>query len=369
MKLQIRIFIITLTSFMFFMFVSIGCQAAKFETRLLEQEQKPINFALTSGGAKAESSEDNPPHLASEVIDGDISSEDWDSGSGWEGHIKGVQFRSENKDESPLYIQVNLAGDKQLKKIVVYTVDSEKYPAGQYGLRNYRLEYWHGTGWSKLITENDRDKQYNARDNIVGKIEHTVKGNLFTDKIRLIPFLSNDTERKYEFTVQGGKSIYEVQGTARIMEIQVWGYEPPTGSGAKQIAKAFSQPAKKEKMPASTEILIKEVLLAYEAGYDKKNLDQIMSCFSENYASNGKNYNDIKAKANKFIEENDQIDLNISNLKIQVNPVDGNASVMATYTIQFFPKAAKDKRTRQTMGDLNLILAQDGDSWKIIRAE
>ena len=112
------------------LFGLISCQSTTLKEQLLKPPPELINFALATRGATAESPDNNPPHLPEEVIDGDISSDTWDEGSGWAGslnHLKSDEIRKRS------YIQINLSEKKEIKRVVVYTVDSEKYPAKEYG--------------------------------------------------------------------------------------------------------------------------------------------------------------------------------------------------------------------------------------------
>jgi len=45
---------------------------------LISPERELINYALASRGATAESPDNNPDHPPSEVVDGDVSSLDWE---------------------------------------------------------------------------------------------------------------------------------------------------------------------------------------------------------------------------------------------------------------------------------------------------
>ncbi|MBM3212477.1 discoidin domain-containing protein, partial [Candidatus Poribacteria bacterium] len=200
----------------------VACSGQSMRTRdiLMSPEQKLVNYALASNGGTAESTDNNPDHPPSEVIDGDISSLDWDKGGGWEGGLSRYRLKDLLKLS---YIQVNLPGPKQVKRIVVYTLDSPKYPAKEFGLRTYRLEYRHGTGWEKVrLIEDGNEKLFAVKDNKEGKIVHEIDGELITDKIRLVPIYSNDIDRTYNLTAYAGRSFYSVEGAARVIEMEVW---------------------------------------------------------------------------------------------------------------------------------------------------
>ncbi|MBC8228022.1 hypothetical protein H8E77_00545 [bacterium] len=347
-------------SFILLLFGLISCQSTLKE-QLLEPPPEVINFALATRGATAESPDNEPPHLPEEVIDGDTSSDTWDEGSGWAGnlnHLKSDEIRKRS------YVQINLPEEKQIKRIVVYTIDSQKYPAKKYGLKSYRLEYWHGTGWGLIPTGRQVDVQYTVRENTAGKIVHDINGRLITDKVRLVPIYSNDTKKSYELTAFGGRAVYNIEGFARVMEIQVWGYDLPTGKTAPKFTKLLVPQGKPE---LSDEMLIREVLQIYESGYESEDLEKVMSCFSQNYFSNGRGYGDIRNKAIDFFQQNDNIVLTISNLNMYTNVIDGTIIANAILTLQYIPVG--NKQPKQVSWKFALTFAREDDKWKIISAD
>ena len=54
-------------------------------------------------------------------------------------------LRTSDLNKRP-YVSVTLAKPVDIREIVMWTIDSEEYPAPQFGLKDYRIEYWHGTG-------------------------------------------------------------------------------------------------------------------------------------------------------------------------------------------------------------------------------
>ena len=121
--------------------------------------------------------------------------------------------------------------------------------------------------------------------------------------------------------------MYEVDGIARVMELEVWGYAAPEVHTLKQIAQGIppesmshSVATETQEGEPQTEPTIKEmiqrVLNRYELGYDMSDLTQVMSCFSEAYLSNGRTYQDVKAKAARFFEVYHQIDMTLTDVDI-----------------------------------------------------
>lgn len=357
----------------------IGCQSQTLQEHLLEPPPPLINFALSRNGATAVASQSVPNHRPEEVIDGDTNSETWDEGSGWGCSLE--HLRTSDLNKRP-YVLVELAKPVDIRRIVVWTIDAAQYPATQFGLKDYRIEYWHGTGWGLIPSGDTKDKQYTARNNTKGKRVHTVNAfgqqHLIAQKVRLVPVSSNDTVRNYQH-MAGKRPVYEVEGIARVMELEIWGYAAPKVHTLKQLAQGTPPEAISHAGPMeeartgqqtdepTTKEAIRSVLNRYELGYDTANLAQVMSCFSETYLSNGRTYQDVELKAADFFEAHHQIDMTLSNINIHPNIVDDTAVVMGIYTLQRTPKA--NGQVEQTSGKLTLVLANEDETWRIIRAE
>lgn len=348
------------------LFVLSGCSGQSLRTRemLISPERELINYALASKGATAESPDNNPDHPPSEVIDGDTSSLNWDNGGGWEGNLSHKRLKEVLKRS---YVQVNLPEQVQIKRLVVYTIDSPKYPAAEFGLREYRLEYWHGTGWEKINGVNDsRDKQFTVRDNKAGKIVHDVDRGLIADKLRLVPVSSNDLEKTYSLTAFGGKPVYNITGAARVMEIEAWGY--PIAPEVAELEKpANLLPAGKAR-PSPDEQAIRNVLDDYEQGYDNENLEQVMSGFSEDFSTlDGKKRSDIEEKAAKFFEEYRNINITFRDVKTSIDP-DGEAGTAEVgYTLECVAMA--DSNIYRKSDTLIFNFRKEEPGWKITSAE
>ncbi len=351
-----------------------GCKSQTLQEHLLEPPPPLTNFALNRNGATVEASQSVPNHRAEEVIDGDTTSETWDEGSGWGSSLE--HLRTSDLNKRP-YVSVTLAKPVDIRKIVMWTIDSEKYPAPQFGLKDYRIEYWHGTGWGLIPSGDTKDKQYTARNNTKGKQVHEVQQRLIAQKIRLVPVSSNDTVRNYQH-MAGKRPVYDVEGIARVMELEVWGYAAPEVYTLKQIVQGISPESvghavltETQTDNGQTEPTIKEtiqsVLNRYELGYDMADLAQVMSCFSEAYLSNGRTYQDVETKAAHFFQAHHQIDMTLTDINIHPNIVDDTAVVTGGYTLQYVTKA--DGQVKQMSGKVTLVFANETETWRIIRAE
>ena len=337
-----------------------GCQSATMESQLFEPPPPLINFALLSKGATAEASESVPNHLPEEVIDGDTSSETWDEGSGWGCALS--HLRTSDLNKRP-YVQVNLPEPVDIRRVVVYTIDSQQHPAPQYSLKDYRVEYWHGTGWGLIPTGDTKNRQYTAKDNTKGKRVHEITGRLTAQQIRLVPVSTNDTVRNYQH-MGNRRPVYDVEGVARVMELEVWGYPVASSETAQKLIQAIAPQAQ---MEPTEEELIKEVLRRYQEGYEAANLEQVVSCVSANYNSNGRTSADVEARAAALFENHHDIQMTLSDIDIYQNVIDGTAVVTGTYTLQYTPNDSD--RAKQTAGNLSIVLAHEDDGWRIIRAD
>ena len=348
-------------------FILSGCSGQSLLAKdvLASPERELINFALTSKGATAESPDNSPEHPPSEVIDGDTSSLDWDNGGGWQGDLSHLRMAETLKRS---YIQINLSGKKQIKQITVYTIDSPKYPANEFGLASYRLEYWHGTGWEKIeVAGGSRDKQYTIRDNKSGRIVHNVARNLVAGKIRLVPVSSNDIEKSYSLTAFGGKPVYDISGSARVMEIEVWGY-PIAANGERLEPSPNLFPVGKAH-PSPAEQSIHKILADYEQGYDNENLEQVMAGFSDEFSTpDGKKRSDIEESAAKFFEEYSNINITFKDLRTSMSPTGEEATIEANYTLECV--AVVDGNLRERSGILTFdFRKEEDDNWRIMSAK
>jgi len=347
--------------------ILLGCSGMPPQTKeiLMSPQRDLVNYALSSNGATAESPDSNPDHPPSEVIDGDISSLDWDNGGGWEGNLS--HLRSDELLKRS-YIQVNLPGKRQIKRIVVYTIDSPKYPAKKYGLKTYTVEAWYGSGWKKIDFTNDsKDKRYTVKDNKSGKIIHDVKGELVTDKIRIVPYSSNDTAKEYDLTAFGGRPIYEITGSSKVIEIEAWGYPSPLEETQAGQQNNLSPIGKSQPSPDEKSIL--KVLFDYEQGYDNENLEQVMSVFADNFTTlDGKSRSDIEKKASEFFEEYNSINMNLNTPRIEISPSGETAIVEASYDLECIAKS--DNNVYKRSGILVFNFQKDSESnWKVINAK
>ena len=219
-----------------------GCQQSfkQVFTEASEIDKQLVNYALPENGGRVYVSQNNPDHPASTLTNGIASSENWDKGEGWEskfdgeyeygGYIEpgereqlavfsrggGTTRRNEDTNQiddnsGDLYgggIQgtassavgwavIQFAEEELVTRVIVHTVDSEKYPASQYGISDFAVQYWtpHANAWKHVdrIGRKIGDQHNSIRNNIQGRVVVRFKP-VRTSKIRLLIRLTNDTE-------------------------------------------------------------------------------------------------------------------------------------------------------------------------------
>ncbi len=106
-----------------------------------------INWALAQNGGSITAFIEEPEHPASTLINGITSSEGWDSGEGWAASISrgGNTGRrtstARREEEERNWIVVEFSQPVTLSHVNVYTIDSEKYPAKDFGVSDLLVQY------------------------------------------------------------------------------------------------------------------------------------------------------------------------------------------------------------------------------------
>jgi peroxiredoxin len=117
---------------------------------------------------------------------------------------------------------VQFDGLRSINRVTVYTLNSEKYPAGRHGIKEAWLQLWKEHGWSTVgeikdgaIASRVNLERRPAGGKMVFKFDHSE-----TEKIRLVVFRSNDIETVGQGWRDDRKSEKSV---ARVVEIQATG--------------------------------------------------------------------------------------------------------------------------------------------------
>lgn len=242
-----------------------------------EIDETLVNYALAENGAKIYVSEDNPNHPASTLNNGITSSEDWHLGEGWESHFDkrfaygryaaygedqwqaqleimraeqeairqgrrpaDAQISTEDFAEEDYkwrglrgiyayyamgWAVVELPEPKRINRVIVYTVDSIKLPAEEYGVRDVAVQYWEtrAKSWQNV---NRYDKKIGQKDDsITGNVNQKIVFRfepVETDKVRVVIRWTNDAE-KYKLGFY--RNIVRAKGTIRLTELEIYGTE------------------------------------------------------------------------------------------------------------------------------------------------
>lgn len=339
-------------SFVFFTGCVENKQLLDFVTKDNLENKGLINLALVSNGTKVTVSEDNPDHPGSTLINGITSSENWEQGEGWElkydsGLIENTEQNIRgpvNSDETPdpndpscygIRIQTNIGMNtpmgwvvielpekKTVNRMVIYTIDSEKYPAKNFGVSHLVLQYWKEaslesevTGW-KVINRIGKSKGQTGdsiRNNKNGVIPIRFQP-VKTQKMRLAIWWTNDSKLH---------SHQYITGTIRLVEVEIYGYE---SEKSKDIESATA-------VSNDNEIAEIEVVLdTYAEGYNKKDIDILMSSISPEYSKGGETYSDLKKRMASIFTENRQIEVKLQDIKVLTNSGSG-ATATARYEL------------------------------------
>jgi len=332
-----------------------------------------INLALVSNGAKVTVSQDNPNHSASTLINGVTSSENWDKGEGWELKCDNVPITKFDQDElnplnpnrtpepddslsygirvqasngmaTPLgWVVIELPEKKTVNRMVVYTIDSEKYPARKFGVSHLVLQYWteatlesEVTGWKVIdLIGGAKGKTGNIiRDNKNGVIPIRFQP-VKTQRMRLAIWWTNDSKLH---------SQQYITGAIRLVEIEIYGYE---GQKSKNIVSTSANDV------AEIEI----VLDTYVDGYNKKDVDILMSTISPEYSKGGETYSDLKKRMAFMFTEHGQTMLKLQNIKVKFM----NTEAIAT--------ASYESNIDNSSGIITFNLSKATRFWKIIRID
>jgi hypothetical protein len=119
------------------------------------------------------SSEKPPVYPACGAFDGDRDSTHWASTTGWNDNTKGV---------FPDWLQVTFDKPETVGRVDLYTLDSKKYPANKYGLKDWDVEVQVGGTWQTVAQ---------VRNNTAGLVSSTFPA-VTADALRLVTLASNE---------------------------------------------------------------------------------------------------------------------------------------------------------------------------------
>ncbi|MEU7801688.1 discoidin domain-containing protein [Micromonospora arborensis] len=120
------------------------------------------------------SSENLPSYPACGAVDGDRDSNHWATTTGW---------NDANKGAFPDWLQVTFDKAETIGRVDVYTLDSTKYPAAKYGLRDWDVQVRVGADWQTVAQ---------VRGNVAGQVSSSFTPVTAT-AFRIVTLTSNET--------------------------------------------------------------------------------------------------------------------------------------------------------------------------------
>ena len=431
----------TVTFIIAYVMLICGCQKTLKQAFVdsSEIDKQLVNYALPENGAVIFVSQDNSDHPASTLTDGAVSSENWDKGEGWEvrfdgeyeygGYMEvgereqlaalnmgGSATRQRNNANQTDYsrdlyggglasntssevgwVIIQLTEEELVTRVIVHTVDSEKYPANQYGVSDFAVQYWtpHAHGWKSVdrIGKKIGEQHNSIRNNKQGRVAVRFKP-VRTSRIRLLIRLTNDTEtydkRRSVGYVRGMLSrlnIRSMRGTIRLTEIEIYGLEkkdaiasvPPSQDAVNEqlLDEIFAEESTAQTSPDSSASTseefplsgtgmetnplkhIEDVIRRYASAYTNRDLSALMATISPNYSRDGENYEQLRGKMAGVFRRYTQIDFSLQRLQIQ----DETGTADADYVI-VLTSAGSSPSTFS--GKLFFALIESQSGWQIL---
>ncbi len=425
-----------------------GCQQSfkQVFTEASEIDKQLVNYALPENGGAIYVSQNNPDHPASTLANGVASSENWDQGEGWEsqfdgeyeygGYIEvgereqlatfsrggGATRQREDTNQTDYrsgdlygggiggtassalgWVVIQLAEEELVTRVIVHTVDSEKYPASQYGISDFAVQYWtpHANSWKSVdrIGKKIGEQHNSIRNNVQGRVVVRFKP-IRTSKIRLLIRLTNDTEtystRRSIGYVRGMLSrirLRSMRGTIRLTEIEIYGLEKkdevasmtssqddaneqlldqifavesdvPASSSDPAAAASEAFPHAEMAAPVSPQGHIEAVIHRYASAYTSHDLSTLMATISPNYSRDGENYEQLREKMADVFQRYAQIDFSLQRLRVQGETK--TATVDADYAV-VLTSAGNSPLTLS--GKLFFVLIESKNGWQISRID
>jgi len=351
-----------------------------------------VNLALASNGTRITVSQDNPDHPASTLNNGITSSENWNQGEGWETSFQGrfarggylgygaedpelaeergfdegfdpgdaawrglrMQTMGGRSINTALgWVIVEFPERKMVNRAVIHTIDSEEYPAEEFGVRDISLQYWNDTVDAWAAVERMGKSKGQTTNAIHGNQSGVVTFRfqpLETSRMRLIVRWTNDSEQR-----RRGYYMH-TRGVVRLVEIELYGYEEKKDD-ERETAIAVTQDANE-----IAEIGI--VVDNYVDGYNKRNVDALMSSVSQDYSKDGETYSKLWKRMESVLAQYERVQLGLQNIKIAIT--DKGATATCTYAANYRTNAGE---SISASGTLNFQLSRTTGYWKITRID
>ncbi len=351
-----------------------------------------VNLALPDSGARIKVSQDNPSHPASTLNNGITSSENWDQGEGWESEYSGrfsrgrylvygaedpymaeergfdgsydagdvdwrglrLQSRGGRSTNTALgWVIIEFPEKKLVNRAVIYTIDSQKYPASKFGVRDVAIQYWNDivNAWASAERIGRvRGQTTNAiKDNEKGVINFRFEP-VETPRMRFVIRWTNDSQQR-----RLGYYMHS-KGTVRLTEIEVYGYEKEEVD-EEAIAIVVAQDANEV---AEVNVVIDN----YVDGYNRRNVDVLMSSISQDYLKDDETYSDLWDRMESMSVQYEQIKLELGNTQIALT--DKGAKATSEYSASY---KTTEGKSRTAAGNLTFQLSKSTGHWKITRID
>jgi predicted esterase len=99
------------------------------------------------------------------------------------------------------------------------------------------------------------------------------------------------------------------------------------------------------KLPTKEVKLIKGVIRRYAQGYSKKDINQVMSCFSREYFSDGMAYSDVRDRISRFFSDNVPIHIKVKDdVKMILNSDDASVIAIVSYNLRYGGETETDEK-------------------------
>jgi hypothetical protein len=141
------------------------------EVTLVERPKGSDRNLAYGGPVSASSTHGN--FTACGAVDGNADSNDWSVTTGWNDATSRV---------FPDWLRVTFAQPESVSRVVMYTLDSTRYPARSVGLRDWDVQVLDGTEWRTVAA---------VRGNVLGTVTSTFEP-VTTDSVRILSSASND---------------------------------------------------------------------------------------------------------------------------------------------------------------------------------
>ena len=353
-----------------------------------------INLALPSNGATVSVSEDNPDHPASTLTNGITTSDGWNRGEGWESSYEGrfsrggytgygvedpymaedrgadaafdagdsswrglrVQSRNGSINTALGWVIIQFPEKKMVNRMIIYTIDSNEYPAAKFGVRDLALQYWNDvvSSWASVdrVGKSMGQTGNALRNNESGVVTYRFQP-VETPKLRLILRWSNDS-REYK------RGYYmHTSGTIRLTEVEVYGYESEKKTEEQATSVAVTQDVNK-----ITEIGI--IIDNYMDAYNRQNADMLMSSVSPGYLRDGETYSDLRKKMESIFSKYEKLELKLENVEIALTTEGARAT--SAYSAKY-SATADGTAPVIASGSLIFQLSDATGYWKITRID